>query len=150
MDATAPTTPQRRRSVIEPLSPGESWERLRTASIARVAHLTDGRPHVSIVNITVEGEDILVRSMSGSRLAAALARPGTDVAVEVDDVDSASRGGWSVIVHGTMEPVLDQVEAARLDRVNPPSWLLGDHAGTWLRLHATALSGRQVRAPDQA
>ncbi len=87
---------------------------------------------------------MLVRSSRGSRLHAALARPGVEVAIEVDQVDERTRTGWSVVAHGTMTPVTNLVETARLDRTHPASWLLGDHGGTWLRLHVTELSGRRL------
>lgn len=132
------------RAVLEPLAAEDCWARLRTAAVARVAHVTDGQPHISVVNVTVEGDDVLVRSTRGSRVSAALARPGARVALQVEAIDEDAHGGWSVVAHGTMTPVLDTVETARLDRIHPPSWLLGDHGGTWLRLHVATIAGRHL------
>lgn len=139
------TSTHRSRAVLDHLEPGDCWSLLRTARVAHVAHVTDGQPHVSVVNVTVEGEDVLVRSTRGSRLSAALARPGAPVALQVEDIDEDAHVGWSVVAHGTMAPVLDVVETARLDRTHPPSWLLGDHGGIWLRLHVATIAGRELR-----
>ncbi len=143
VSADPPAAP-RPPTVIEALPTEVCWARLRAATVARVAHVLDGRPHVSVVNLAVEDGDVLVRSSRGSRLHAALARPGTEVAIEVDQLDEQTRTGWSVVARGTMSPVTDLVETARLDRTHPASWLLGDHGGTWLRLHVTDVSGRRL------
>lgn len=133
------------RHVIDPLEPAECWELLATVEVARVVHVVDDQPHVTVVNATVDDGTIVVRAMTGSRLATALSRPDSPILVEADHLDADSRTGWSVVVRGRMQAVLDRVETARLDRTQPPSWLLGDTGGTWLRLTADEISGRRVR-----
>lgn len=141
-------TPQSRvaahRHVIEPIEPSECWALLATVETARVVHVVDDEPQIAVVNAGIDGETIVVRCMAGSRLSTALARPGAPVLVETDVLDRASRTGWSVVARGRMDPVLDRVETARLDRTQPASWLLGDTGGTWLRLHVEGISGRRV------
>lgn len=139
---TSPDTPPR-GPVVE-LDEATCRERLATATVARVVHVVEDEPHVSLVNAALDGDAIVVRSLPGTRLATALNRPGAPVLVEADEVDPATRSGWSVVARGRMEPVLDTVEVARLDRTMPPSWTLGDHGGTWLRLHVDELTGREV------
>lgn len=131
-------------ATIEVLPIETCWALLRAATVARVVHVLDGRPHVSVVNLVVEDDDVLVRSSRGSRLHAALAQPGAEVAIEVDQIDEQARTGWSVVAHGVMSPITNLVETARLDRTHPPSWLLGDHGGTWLRVHVSEMSGRRL------
>jgi uncharacterized protein len=148
------TTPDEspRRGVTE-LDEATCLERLGTAAVARIVHAVDDEPHLSLVNVALDGDALVVRSLPGSRLAAALARPGTPVLVEADALDPATRSGWSVVARGRMDPVLDTVEVARLDRTMPPSWALGDHGGTWLRLQIEELTGRELLAdpgPDAA
>lgn len=128
-------------------------ERLATAQLARIVHAVDDEPRLSLVNVALDGDALVVRSLPGTRLATALARPGTSVLVEADALDPATRTGWSVVARGRMDPVLDTVEVARLDRTMPASWALGDHGGTWLRLQIEELTGREVLAdpgPDAA
>ncbi len=139
------TTRVGHRHVIDPIEPAECWELLATVEVARLVHVVDDQPHITVVNATVDDGTIVVRCTPGSRLATALARPDSPVLVEADHLDAASRTGWSVVVRGRMQAVLDRVETARLDRTQPPSWLLGDTGGTWLRLSADEISGRRVK-----
>lgn len=134
----------RHRGHIEDLDEATCRRLLATADVARVVHLAADEPQLAIVNINVDGDDVVVRSTPGSRLATALATPGAPVLLEVDELHPATRSGWSVVARGRMHPVLDQVAVARLDRSMPPSWILGDLGGTWLRLTVEELTGRSI------
>lgn len=142
-DVATDTAP-RHRGEVRTLDPASCRRLLATTDVARVVHVVDGHPRISLVNVGLDGEDLVVRSTPGSRLSTALATPLTTVLVEVDEVDPATRSGWSVVARGRMAPVLDQVTVARLDRSMPPSWILGDSGGTWLRLIVESLTGRAV------
>lgn len=141
-DTTRP--PPRHRGQVEELDATTCRTLLASVPVARVVHVVAGEPQVALVNIAVDGDDVVVRSTRGGRLQTALAAPGTSVLVEADAVDPTTRSGWSVVARGRMAPVLDQVTAARLDRIAAPSWILGDSGGTWLRLSVDELSGRRV------
>lgn len=143
LDATSATAPTH-RGQVEELDADTCRRLLAGAQVGRVVHVVDGHPRISLVNIGVDGDDVVVRSTPGTRLSTALTTPLTSVLVEVDDVDPATRSGWSVVARGRMAPVLDQVTATRLDRTMPPSWILGDSGGTWLRLTIESLTGRTV------
>jgi nitroimidazol reductase NimA-like FMN-containing flavoprotein (pyridoxamine 5'-phosphate oxidase superfamily) len=143
MADTPPSRPTH-RGHVEALDEATCRRLLTEARIARVVHVVDDVPQISVVNIGMDGDDVVVRSSRGSRLATALATPGAPVLVEADALDPESRSGWSVVARGHMTPVLDQVVVARLDRTVPPSWILGDVGGTWLRLTVEELSGRAV------
>lgn len=141
-DTTHPQAHHRGR--IEELDADRCRVLLQTVPVARVVHVVSGEPHVALVNIAVDGEDVMVRCTPGSRLQTALSTPGAPVLVEADEVDPETRSGWSVVARGHMTPVLEQVTVARLDRTTPPSWILGDSGGTWLRLTVEELTGRSV------
>lgn len=134
----------RHRGHVEDLDVDTCRRLLGSVPVARVVHVVDGQPHVAIVNIALDDDAVMVRCTRGSRLATALATPGAPVLVEADEVDEATRSGWSVVARGRMAPVLDQVTVARLDRTAAPSWILGDSGGTWLRLTVDELTGRAV------
>lgn len=140
---TLETSPHH-RGHIEELDERTSRERLRRVGTARVVHVVADEPQIAVVNIGMDGDDVVVRCTRGSRLATALATPGAPVLIQADELDPASRSGWSVVARGRMTPVLDQVETTRLDRTMPPSWILGDVGGTWLRLTVDEISGREV------
>lgn len=147
---TRPSPVARHRHVVEPVEPSECWRLLATVDTARVVHIVDDQARIAVVNAGVDGGTIVVRSSVGSRLATALARPGSPVLVEADHLDADARTGWSVVARGRMSPVLDRVETARLDRTQPASWLLGDTGGTWLRLTVDEISGRRVLSEGAA
>lgn len=134
------------RHAIEPVEPAECWDLLATVDVARVVHVVDDLPHIAIVNVGIDDGTIVVRSTAGSRLTTALARPDSPVLLEADHLDPTTRTGWSVVARGRMHVVLDRVQAARLDRTQSASWLLGDTGGTWLRLAVDEISGRRVEA----
>ena len=141
---TTPATAPMHRGQVEELDPATCRRLLAGAQVGRVVHVVDGHPRISLVNVGLDGDDVVVRSTPGTRLSTALTTPLTTVLVEVDEVDPATRSGWSVIARGHMAPVLDQVTVAHLDRTMPPSWILGDSGGTWLRLTVESLTGRTV------
>lgn len=143
---TPETTPPEvhHRGRVEELDPPTCRALLGSVPVARVVHVVAGEPQIALVNIALDGVDVVVRSTGGSRLRAALATPGAAVLLEADAVDPMTRSGWSVVARGRMAPVLDQVTVARLDRTAAPSWILGDSGGTWLRLAVDEITGRRV------
>ncbi len=141
---STPPPPPRHRGQVEELDPATCRELLASAQTARVVHVVEDRPQIALVNIALDGDDVVVRSTAGSRLSTALSSPESAVLVQADEVDASTRSGWSVVARGRMTPVLDQVTAARLDRTIAPSWILGDSGGTWLRLTVEELTGRAV------
>lgn len=132
------------RGTIEELDPDQCLALLRSAPVARIVYVASGLPEVTLVNAGVEDRTVFVRCLPGTRLATALAEPGLPVLVEADDLDPATRSGWSVVGRGHMEPVLDAVAVAHLDRSVAPSWVLGDSGGTWVRIELDDVSGRRV------
>src|SRR5918997_959791 len=81
----------------------DCWNLLTGSQIARVAW--PGTEGVAIVpvNYTVADGSIWFRTDPDSALGQECA--GRRIAVEVDEVDAASRAGWSVVVVGTAEVV---------------------------------------------
>lgn len=136
----------RHRHRLVDLDQDTCWAHLRTATVGRVVRVVDGAPALAVVNIGVEDDTIVFRSRRGGRLTATLAHPGVPAVVQADGLDPQARTGWSVLAHGTLVPVLDEVESSRLHRAQPASWLLGDHEGMWLRLEVTEVTGREVVA----
>jgi nitroimidazol reductase NimA-like FMN-containing flavoprotein (pyridoxamine 5'-phosphate oxidase superfamily) len=87
-------------------------------------------------------QSVVFRCARGSKLRA-LAR-AQRAAFEVDGEDPAEGSGWSVIVIGPVEEIASAAEVARLERsgLRPG---LADAQAHWLRIRATAISGRRVR-----
>ena len=143
----APEASRHRHRLVE-IDPPTCWELLRGAEVGRVVRVVDGAPTLGVVNIGVDGDAVVFRSHRGGRLSAALAHPGVPAIVEADGLDARARTGWSVVAHGTLVPVLDEVQASHLHRAHPASWLLGDHDGVWLRMVVTEITGRRLVDQD--
>jgi nitroimidazol reductase NimA-like FMN-containing flavoprotein (pyridoxamine 5'-phosphate oxidase superfamily) len=125
---------------LEPLDRDEAIALLGARGVCRVVFTVDALPAVLPVNYAVDAADIVLSTSIGSRLAAAA--DGGVLAVQIDDLDSESRTGWSVVVTGVAEVLPDGEEWRRLrgllDRWLPERDLVG------IRLPMTVVTGRQI------
>ncbi|MBG0830118.1 pyridoxamine 5'-phosphate oxidase family protein [Planomonospora sp. ID67723] len=126
---------------LQVLSHQECMRLLATAPIGRIVFTDRALPAVQPVNFHLEGEDIVIRTTAGSKLAAATRR--TVVAFEIDDFDPAQRTGWSVTAVGHARAVDDPAEAARLAGLPLTPWAPGerDH---FIVIAAEQVSGRRI------
>lgn len=129
---------------LEVLSDENCWELLDDEPIGRIVFVADGQPMALPVTFAVEDGDIVFSTAEGSKLDVAQRKPGAKVAFEVDDYDRETRRGWSVLVKGTLHPVLEHGEAGQLDREGPEAWADAVDRPQWLRIEAEAISGRRV------
>jgi nitroimidazol reductase NimA-like FMN-containing flavoprotein (pyridoxamine 5'-phosphate oxidase superfamily) len=134
--------PQRADRVAEQLSSAECLDVLRRNDLGRLAVvLDDGQPDLFPVNYVVDGDRVIFRSPSGTKLDhAALAK----VAFEVDE--RHADGAVSVVVKGVgreittaMDP--DSERQRELELLTP---LEGDH---WVRIVPGEITGRRLRGP---
>ena len=129
------------RHGLEVLGMDESLELLGSVPFGRLAYVDAGVPVIVPVNHGVDGSVLVVRSLEGGKLGAAiLEKP---VAFEADGLDPATRTGWSVVVRGRAE-VLDGEVAERVaERVD--SWAVGDGTPvTWIRIVPDEIGGRRL------
>jgi uncharacterized protein len=84
------------RHGLEVLGLEECLTLLASRPYGRIAYLDAGAPSIVPVNHLVDGSTVVLRSLDGGKLGAAIfERP---VAFELDDLDFVTRTGWSVIV----------------------------------------------------
>ena len=76
----------------------ECLQRLAKARLGRVAFVSQGDPVILPVNHGMDGENIIFRTATGTKLLAADTEQV--VAFEVDGYDADRRTGWSVMVRG--------------------------------------------------
>ena len=69
-----------------------------TETVGRLGVIVDGRPEIYPVNFVLAGEDVMIRTDEGAKLAAAVSGP---VVFEVERLDRDAHTGWSVMVHGS-------------------------------------------------
>jgi nitroimidazol reductase NimA-like FMN-containing flavoprotein (pyridoxamine 5'-phosphate oxidase superfamily) len=128
----------------------ECWALVKGADLGRLAFEMEGWPLVLPVNYLVDGDDIVIRSDPGRKLAAA--RRQVQAALQVDSVDRLHRSGWSVLVFAIATAVEDPGEVKRLDQLGLRSWAASDRA-SWIRLLPLEITGRRLphawRYPDR-
>jgi nitroimidazol reductase NimA-like FMN-containing flavoprotein (pyridoxamine 5'-phosphate oxidase superfamily) len=100
---------------IDALSRTECLDLLARSHLGRLAFIdrVGVFPIIVPVNYLVHDGSVVFRTGPGAKLAAAVR--GADVAFEVDEADDVERTGWSVLVRGTAEEILDPDELAELE-----------------------------------
>jgi nitroimidazol reductase NimA-like FMN-containing flavoprotein (pyridoxamine 5'-phosphate oxidase superfamily) len=128
-------------SVLDQLPRDECLQLLASVPVGRIVYTRRAMPAVELVNFTIDGGDIVVRTDAGGKLAAAT--HGSVVAFEADELDPARRRGWSVTAVGYSREVTDPDDLARLRQVGPRPWAAGDREH-FIRLTPGILTGRRL------
>lgn len=130
---------------LDELSRAECLRLLRSRRVGRVAVTIAALPAVLPVNYAMLGDDIVFRTMPGTKLTAAAMN--TVVAFEIDEADEATRSGWSVMVIGMAEEIVDPAELQAAADLDLETWVDGaaDHV---VRVRCDRISGRRVGLPD--
>jgi hypothetical protein len=137
----------RNGSIFQHLSRSECMRLLGSVPLGRIVYTRQALPAVELVNFTLHDGDIVIRTDSGGKLAAATR--GAVVAFEADSVDVAAQAGWSVAIIGYSRAVTDSAEIGRLKRVELVSWAPGerDH---FIRISPSIVNGRRLSAQTLA
>jgi hypothetical protein len=114
---------------------------LAVAPLGRIVFTQHALPAVQPVNFALAGEDVIIRTTEGSKLAAATA--GAIVAFEIDDYDVARRRGWSVVIVGLARRVADPAELAALRALPLCAWAPG-HRDHFIRISPEIVTGRRI------
>lgn len=132
---------------FEPLDLDASLELLRRNHIGRVGFLTQDRPTVLPVTYGLDDEEnIAFRTTEGSKLHIAETEV-IPVVFEVDEYDQRSGEGHGVVVHGPMDPVLDRVASARLDKLDVVPYADSVRREQWVRIRPRKLQGWSFAGP---
>ncbi|GAA0971705.1 pyridoxamine 5'-phosphate oxidase family protein [Acrocarpospora macrocephala] len=123
------------------LSRQECLHLLSLTPLGRIVFTDHALPAVQPVNYYLDGQNIVIRTATGSKLA--VATRDAIVAFEADDIDLRSRTGWSVTAVGSARAVTDQAEAQRLAELPLTPWAPGrmDH---FIVIHTEQISGRRL------
>ena len=129
---------------MEILSRHDCLSLLASRPVGRVGVSRHALPVIFPVTYCLLGEDVLFATGTGSK-SLAVAHENV-IAFEIDEIDPASRSGWSVVVVGVARRIderdPDWQAATDLD-VRP--WV-GRHAVNLIRLGTERLSGRRLIA----
>jgi nitroimidazol reductase NimA-like FMN-containing flavoprotein (pyridoxamine 5'-phosphate oxidase superfamily) len=129
---------------LQPLNRRECLALLAGVPVGRIAVTDQALPAILPVNFALHGSDVIIRSVPGSKLAAATR--GAVVAFEADSYDPVEQSGWSVLIVGVAQHVTDPVEAAELDRLGLHPYVDGA-AVHYIRIPVTQISGRRLQPP---
>lgn len=125
----------------ELLTEPECWRRVAGADLGRIAFLTEDAIRVYPVAYAARDQRVYLRTSPYSELA--LQRDGR-VTFEVEEVDSATRSGWTVLLTGSLDPVADPYEIASVwTTCSVRPWADGWREHT-LRLTPESVSGVAV------
>jgi nitroimidazol reductase NimA-like FMN-containing flavoprotein (pyridoxamine 5'-phosphate oxidase superfamily) len=129
------------RTGIETLDRTVCLRLLRSHTVGRIAAVSGGRPIVLPINYAMDDEAVVFRTAAGTKLSAAVR--GSLVAFEIDHTDPIWQSGWSVMVSGTAEEVIDPTVLERLEQLPLRTWAPGakDH---WVRIAPEGLTGRRI------
>ncbi|MGW4472690.1 pyridoxamine 5'-phosphate oxidase family protein [Nonomuraea sp. NPDC004354] len=130
-------------SGLQVLSRRECLNLLASVPIGRIVFTDRALPAVQPVNFLLDGEHVVIRTATGSKLAAATRQ--AVVAFEADEFDVSERTGWSVTAVGHARAVSDPEERERLAALPLEPWALGerDH---FIVVRVEHISGRRITA----
>ena len=129
---------------LEILHLGDCFRLLASVSIGRIAFTSGGEVLVLPVIFLVDGQDVVFRAKTGSKLASV--EVGQYVTFEADSYDATAGTGWSVVVRGLAE-VQSEAECARLDTLGVAAWGGSAAQRVWMRIRPASIAGRRTAEP---
>ena len=134
-------------NLMEHLEEHACLELLREHHFGRVAFVeqADGLPVIMPVNYLMQGEAVVIRTDPNSKLGNVLRT--TTAAFEIDGIDEREKTGWSVVVTGRAEEVVDPKEVDELRRTPLLPWAPGDRS-QYVRIVPTLVTGRCVSVAE--
>lgn len=111
--------------------------------VGRLAVVSGNAPMIVPINYALDGEDIVFRTATGTKLDRG---PRAPACFEIDGLDRALHTGWSVVVAGRLERVeeSDDKTRRRLEQLPLTLWAAGERSH-WMRLVSERITGRTVR-----
>ena len=129
---------------MEELSRAQCLELMATMPVGRIGVSVRALPVILPVNFVLVGENIVFRTISGTKLDAATAN--AVVAFEVDSYAPDGKSGWSVLIRGVSSEITDPEELRALTDMLLWAWALDDRIATRLvRIESSFISGRLFR-----
>ncbi|GAA1397086.1 pyridoxamine 5'-phosphate oxidase family protein [Luteococcus peritonei] len=95
------------------------WGYLASQEVGRLATAKEGQPEIFPINYCVDGQSVVFRTASGSKLQELT--DNEHVAFEVDGWDE--EGGWSVVIKGNAAEITDERELALADKMPLRPWV---------------------------
>jgi nitroimidazol reductase NimA-like FMN-containing flavoprotein (pyridoxamine 5'-phosphate oxidase superfamily) len=134
-------------SLMEDLAEDECFDLLKRHHFGRVAIAegVDLPPMIMPLNYLVDAATVVVRTDPDSRLGSALRY--AMVAFEIDGVDQLQRTGWSVVVSGRAQEIVDPGDLQDLNQTPLLPWAPGDRS-QYVRITPGSVTGRRISVAD--
>ena len=131
-------------SQLHTLDRAECLQLLGTVPVGRIVYTESALPAIQPVNFTLDDADVVIRTSGGGKLAAAVS--GSVVAFEADEIDTATRSGWSVVVLGHACLIRDIDQLVALAGPDSRPWVAGrtDHV---IRIKGERITDRRIMPP---
>ena len=131
---------------LDVLSREECLVLLATASVGRLGVTIRALPAVLPVNFALLREQIVIRTVPGTKLDAAVAQ--WVVAFEADNYHPQGEWGWSVLVRGRATEITHPAELGEAAALPLQAWAFeGGAASRLLRIETMLVSGRRFGYP---
>jgi nitroimidazol reductase NimA-like FMN-containing flavoprotein (pyridoxamine 5'-phosphate oxidase superfamily) len=134
---------------IEDLSEDECLRLIAPGGIGRIAYQGRFGPAVLPVNYKLHEGAIVFRTARHSPLdedlQTGIASADYVVAFEIDEIDTAARMGWSVLVQGPAHRVESEAERASATRAGVEPWP-GGQRELFVRVIPSRVTGRRIQA----
>ena len=118
------------------------YEHLAKTPVGRLGFIESAEPVILPVNFAIDGRSVVFRTGHGSKLSVAIMeRP---VCLEVDEWDALEHTGWSVLVKGIAQEVVDQESIDRFESLPVRPWSRPDLRSHWVRIVVEEISGRTI------
>src|SRR5215469_15975802 len=126
--------------ILEELTEAESLRLIEQAEIGRIGFSGRYGPLVLPVNYKIVDGTVVFRvavgSSVGEDLRTGIADAEYKVAFEIDEIDPATRTGWSVMIQGSAHYVDDEQERAIMLKVGVDPWA-GGHREQFVQIKPT-------------
>jgi nitroimidazol reductase NimA-like FMN-containing flavoprotein (pyridoxamine 5'-phosphate oxidase superfamily) len=128
---------------LSQLTEEQCFELLAQAEIGRLAYTDRALPVITPVTYSLDGNRLLFRTKADGHLLTCV--QNTVVAFEVDEIDSVSRTGWSVLVTGVARRLVDRSELVLGVPAAPEPWAGGARQAV-VEITPGLISGRIIAA----
>jgi hypothetical protein len=142
-DPVPTPTAARDRRLLDVLDDTECRRLLTAGSIGRIAFTEGAMPTIQPASYVIEGNDLLIPTGLGSKMAAG--SRGAVLAFEVDDYDLTARTGWNVTVIGPSRLISDPDQVTQLDALGVQPWA-PTTTHCYIALRMTMIRGRRISA----
>ncbi|MEU8585847.1 pyridoxamine 5'-phosphate oxidase family protein [Streptomyces sp. NPDC048664] len=123
------------------LTPRECRDLLSTHGVGRLAVSIGFGPVIVPVNYSLVEGAVAFRTKPDATPARAV---GSQVALEVDHIDTALSQGWSVLVRGNARAVTDPAAVRRLEEHAYSAPWVGGSRDLWIRIVPLSVTGRRI------